>query len=167
MFIPDPGSWFLPISDPGSRIPDPGSRIPDLGSRILDPKKPTKERGEKKFLFCSHKFHKIDNYFSFEMLKKKIWVNFQKKELFNFLPKKLSLSSQKFGFGIRNSRSGIRDSRSGIRKKPIPDAGSRGQKGTGSRIRIRNTEQQIVEKVLNRFYSIVCKGLDFNLKKNC
>ncbi len=24
---PDPGSWFLPIPDPGSRIPDPGSRI--------------------------------------------------------------------------------------------------------------------------------------------
>ncbi len=32
MFIPDPGSWFLPIPDPGSRIPDPGSRIPDPGS---------------------------------------------------------------------------------------------------------------------------------------
>jgi len=28
---------------------------------------------------------------------------------------------------------------SGIRKKPIPDPGSRGPKGTGSRIRIRNT----------------------------
>jgi hypothetical protein len=28
---------------------------------------------------------------------------------------------------------------SGIRKKPIPDPGSRGQKGTGSRIRIRKT----------------------------
>jgi hypothetical protein len=28
---------------------------------------------------------------------------------------------------------------SGIRKKPIPDPGSRGQKGTGSRTRIRNT----------------------------
>ncbi len=23
IFIPDPGSWFLPIPDPGSRIPDP------------------------------------------------------------------------------------------------------------------------------------------------
>jgi hypothetical protein len=34
MFIPDPGSWFLPIPDPGSRIPDP--------------KTATKERGEKK-----------------------------------------------------------------------------------------------------------------------
>jgi hypothetical protein len=27
-----------------------------------------------------------------------------------------------------------------IRNKPIPDPGSRGQKGTGSRIRIRNTD---------------------------
>jgi hypothetical protein len=43
------------------------------------------------------------------------------------------------GSGIRDPRSGIRDPRSGIRKKPIPDPGSRGQKGTGSRIRIRNT----------------------------
>ncbi len=40
----------------------------------------------------------------------------------NFLPKKLSLSSQKYGFGIRDPGSG----------KPIPDPGSRGQKGTGS-----------------------------------
>jgi hypothetical protein len=34
---------------------------------------------------------------------------------------------------------------SGIRKKPIPDPGSqsRGQKGTGSRIRIRNTVRHL------------------------
>jgi hypothetical protein len=44
MFIPDPGSRFLPIPDPGSRISDPGSRIPDPGS-----KNSTKDRGEKKF----------------------------------------------------------------------------------------------------------------------
>ncbi len=36
MFIPDPGSWFLPIPDSGSRIPDPNTA--------------TKERGEKKFV---------------------------------------------------------------------------------------------------------------------
>jgi hypothetical protein len=30
--------------------------------------------------------------------------------------------------------------RSGIQKKPIPDPGSRGQKGTGSGIRIRDTD---------------------------
>jgi hypothetical protein len=42
----------------------------------------TKERGEKKFVvitfLCSIKFHKIANYFSFELLKKKIWANFQR-----------------------------------------------------------------------------------------
>ena len=59
MFIPDPGSRFLPIPDPGSRIPDP--------------KTATTERGEKKLVV-----HKIVNYFIFEMLKKKIWANFQR-----------------------------------------------------------------------------------------
>ncbi len=54
-------------------------RIPDLGSWIPDPKTATKEKDEKiicQTFFCSHKFHKIENYFIFEMLKKKIWVNF-------------------------------------------------------------------------------------------
>ncbi len=50
-----PGSWFLPI--------------PDLGSRIQNSNK----RGVKKIcytFFWSLKFHKIVNYFTFEMLKK-------------------------------------------------------------------------------------------------
>jgi hypothetical protein len=51
------------------------------------------------------------------------------KELYNFLPKKLSLRSPKYVFGIR-------DQRSRIQKKSIPDPGSwpRSQKGTGSQI---------------------------------
>jgi hypothetical protein len=64
-------------------------RISDVysGSRILvfnipDPKTATKERCGKKLVvlpfFCSHKFHKIENYFSFEMLKKEIWANLQR-----------------------------------------------------------------------------------------
>ncbi len=61
------------------------------------------------------------------MLKKKIWANFQR--ITELLPKKLSLSSQKYWFGIRDLGTG---------KKHIPDPGSRGQKGTESRIRIRN-----------------------------
>ncbi len=56
------------------------------------------------------------------------------KELQNFLPKKLSLSSPKFRFGIRDPRSG---SRKNLFR--IPDSVSRGQKSTGSRILIRNT----------------------------
>jgi hypothetical protein len=43
MFIPDPGSWLLPI-------PDPGPRIPDLGSRI---QKQVEKRGVKNFFFSN------------------------------------------------------------------------------------------------------------------
>jgi hypothetical protein len=68
-------------------VADPGclSRIPESAfypSRIPDPKTATKERGGKKFMIsngtflCSHKFHKIEDYFSFDVLKKKIWANF-------------------------------------------------------------------------------------------
>ena len=82
--MPDPLSWIPDlgsrISDPVSRISDPVSRIPDLRSRI---QKQQQKRGMKQKNFshnflCSHKFHKIENYFSFEVLKKKIWANFQK-----------------------------------------------------------------------------------------
>jgi hypothetical protein len=67
------------VADPGclSRIPDPDfypSRIPDLGLAM-------KDRGKKKF-FSYHFFGAINftklNYFIFEMLKKKIWANFQR-----------------------------------------------------------------------------------------
>jgi hypothetical protein len=69
-----PGSRILIFTHPGSRIPDPKTAI--------------KERGEKiccHTILCtgSHEFHKIVNYFSFEVLKKKIWANFQRNiELF-------------------------------------------------------------------------------------
>jgi hypothetical protein len=49
---------------------------------------------------------------------------------------------------------------SGIRKKPIPDPGSRGQKGTGSRIRIRNTDdgRHLGHKI--RAYAMMQVGRD-------
>jgi hypothetical protein len=53
------------------------------------------------------------------MLKKKIWSIF--KELYNFLPKNLSLSSQKYGFGIRDPEKNlfwIPDP--GVKKSPDP-----------------------------------------------
>jgi hypothetical protein len=92
MFILDPGSRFLPIPDPGSRIPDPGS------------KNSNKREGRKKFVvitfYVATNFTKLHIIFSFEVLKKKIWTNFQR--IIELFPKKLSLSSQKYGFGIRN-----------------------------------------------------------------
>jgi hypothetical protein len=59
-------------------------RIRDVypGSRILifthpRSKNSNKREGRKKF-FVIPSFHKIVNYFIFEMLKKKIWANFQR-----------------------------------------------------------------------------------------
>jgi len=83
--------------------------------------------------YVATKYNKIVNYFIFEVLQKKIFANFHKIiELFTKKICQKALQNMVLG-------SGIRDPRSGIRKKPIPDPGSRGQKGTGSRIRIRNT----------------------------
>jgi hypothetical protein len=73
------------VADPGclSRIPYPDfypSRIPDLVSRIQTQQQ--KRGGGGKlvvcYLFFSHKFHIIENYFIIEMPKKKIWANFQR-----------------------------------------------------------------------------------------
>ncbi len=57
------GSWFLPI--------------PDLGSKNSNKREGWKNICCRTF-FCSHKFHKIENYFIFKMLKKKNWANFQR-----------------------------------------------------------------------------------------
>ncbi len=39
-----------------------------------------------------------------------------------------------------------------IRKKPIPDPGSRGEKGSGSRIRIRNTVFMSLKAWFSEFF---------------
>ncbi len=116
-----PGSRILIFTHPGYRITDPGSRIPD-------PKTVPKERDEKNFVIILFSvvtnFTKLNTYYViFEMLKKKFGPIF--KELLKFVRKKFSICYQIYGFGIR-------DPRSGIRENPIPDPGSRGQKGTGS-----------------------------------
>ncbi len=76
----------------------PGSRIlifTHPGSRIQKQQQKREVKFRKKIscytFLCSHKFHKIVNYFSFEVLKKNIWANFQR--IIDFLPKKLSKSS--------------------------------------------------------------------------
>ncbi len=120
MFIPDPGSWFLPIPDPGSKNSNQRERWKKISIHTF---------------LCSHKFHKIVTYFSFEVLKKKIWANFQRIiELFtkNIVKKLWKIWSWDPG-------SEIRDPGSGKNLFRIPNPGSRGQKGTGSLIRIRNT----------------------------
>jgi hypothetical protein len=107
-----------------SWIPDPDFCL----SRIPDPKTATKERG-------GHKYHKIDNYCNFYLGPKKIWVYLQRIIELSTQKIVIKLSKLPMGYGF-----GIWDAKSEIRKKPISDAGSWGQKGTGSRIGIRNTE---------------------------
>jgi hypothetical protein len=71
----------------------------------------------------------------------------------------LSLSSQKYGFGIRDRE-----------KKPIPDPGyeSRGQKGTGSRIcntakhpllPKKHIQLSAVDKSRNRYGTFLIKNI--------
>jgi hypothetical protein len=111
MLIPDPG-YQLPIPDLGYRILDTGSQI----------QKQQQKRGvKKKFVVIpSHKFHKIEIILVLKCWRKKFGPIF--KELQNILPKKLSLSSPKYGFGIRDLGSGIRDPGAEIRD---PRSGSR------------------------------------------
>jgi hypothetical protein len=68
-----------------------------------------------------------------EQVKKKLWANLQGiMELFT--PKN----------SIKLSKIWVWNPRSGKNLFRIPDPGSRGQKGTGSRIRISNTDYKIV-----------------------
>ncbi len=66
--VADPGSWF------GSWISDSVSRIQSNNNN--------KRGGEKsKFcftFFCSHKFHKIENWYIFEQVQKKMLSNWQR-----------------------------------------------------------------------------------------
>ncbi len=98
----------------GMFIPDPDF----YPSRIS--KNSNKREGGKNCCYtflCSHKFHKIAHYFSFDVLKKKIWANFQRI---------MVLFTQKIVTKL--SKIWLWDPRSGIRKKPIPDPGSKGSK---------------------------------------
>jgi hypothetical protein len=119
------------VADPGclSRIQDPDF-YPDSGSRIPDPKTVTKERGEKNLLtyfFCSHKFHKIDYHVILEMLKEKIWADFQRivevftQKIFNMLS---NIWARDPGSEIRDPGSGKTYSGSriqGSKRHRIPD----------------------------------------------
>jgi hypothetical protein len=65
-------------------------------------------RGEKKFVFitlCSYKFHKIANYFSFGVLKKKSWATFQR--IIELFTQKIVTKLSKIW--VWNLRSEIRD----------------------------------------------------------
>ncbi len=114
---------------PGSQIPDPDfypSRIPDLGSQIPDPgsKNSNKREGWKKITFlCSHKFHKLEHYFSLEVLKKKIWSNFHRIiELFT--QKIVTKLSKVWVWDPGSGKNLFRIPDPGVKKAPDPGSGS-------------------------------------------
>jgi hypothetical protein len=115
------------VADPGclSRIlifTHPGSWI----------QKQQQKRGVKKNLlsyvtiFCRHKFHKIENYFSFEMLKKKNLGQFSKNYR-TFYPKNCQQDLKNMGLG------------SEIQDPEKTNPGSQIQGSKRHRIRIRDT----------------------------
>ncbi len=73
------------------------------------------------FVATNLKFHKIEYYFIFEMLKKRIWANFQR--IFEVFTQKLV---------IKLSKIWVKDPGSEIRKKPIPDPGVKKAPSPGS-----------------------------------
>jgi hypothetical protein len=97
------------VADPGclSKIPDPDF----YPSRIPDPKTGRKKGVKKIFLSNIFLLPKCKIILFLNCSRKKFGPNF--KELWNFLPKKLSLNSQKYEFGIQGSK-----------RHPIPDPGS-------------------------------------------
>jgi hypothetical protein len=110
------------------------SRIQNLGSHIY--KQQQKGGVKKKIFVILYLWPQISQnlkLFYFEMLKKKNLVQFSKNYI---ITQKIvtKLRSQKYGLGDPGSE--IRDPEKNI---PYPGFQSRGQKGTGSRIRISNT----------------------------
>ncbi len=70
--------------------------------------------------FCGHKFHKIENYFIFELLKNKIWTNFQRiKEL--FIKKIVTKLSQIWVWDPGKIYPGYRIPDQGSKRHRIPD----------------------------------------------
>ncbi len=152
--MPDPGSWILFITYPGSRIPDLGSRI----------QKQQQKRGLKKnllsYLFLKPKISQNIKLFYFWNAEEK---NLLKKNLLSylFLKPKISQSIKLFYFWNAEEKNLFKFLKNyktftqkivtkftkiwvwypgyEIRKKPSPDPRSMGQKGTGSWIRIHNT----------------------------
>ncbi len=87
------------------RVADPGflSRIQiffhsECG--ISDPATARNRSGKSKlvfYFFCSHKFHKIENWLTFELVQKKIRVNWQR--ILAFLPQKIVTKLQNIQVG--------------------------------------------------------------------
>jgi hypothetical protein len=74
-------------------------------------------------MLCSHKFHKIENYFSFEVLQKKIWANFQR-ILELFIQKIVTKLSKIWVWDPGSGKNLFLIPDPGVKKSPDPGSGS-------------------------------------------
>jgi hypothetical protein len=124
--------WQIQDVYPGSRIlifTHPGSRISDPGSKNSNKRERWKKISCHTFL-CSHKFHKIVNYFSFEVLNKKMWASFQR--IITIYQKNCQKALKNMVLGSADPGSEIRDLGSGKNLFRIPDPGVKKAQDPGS-----------------------------------
>jgi hypothetical protein len=75
------------------------------------------------YLLCSHKFHEIENYFSFEVVKKKNLGQFSKNYI-TFYPKIVTKLSKTWVRDPGSGKTPFRIPDPGIKKAPDPGSGS-------------------------------------------
>jgi hypothetical protein len=96
--------------------------IPDRGSKNRN-----KRQGWKKIfcqtIFCSHKLHKTQYYFIFDMLKKKIWPNFPR-IIEVFTQKIVTKPSKIWVWDPGSGKNLFRIPDPGVKKAPDPGSGS-------------------------------------------
>ncbi len=116
-------------------------------SRIRNQQQQQKRRWKNLVFFCSHKLHKIENYLILKQVKTIFLPIHSKNYSSTFYLKKLSLSSQKYGFRIRDP------------EKPIPDPRSRDQRGTESGFRNTGEHELLERKKKGIFSHFLLRGL--------
>jgi hypothetical protein len=116
--VADPRSWFLPIPNTGCRIPYLGSRISDPGSKNSNKREGWNKKIFLIIFYVATNFTKLKIILVLKCWRKKFRQIF--KELRNFLHKKMSLSFQKYGFGIRGQK-GTVSRIPGSKRHRIPD----------------------------------------------
>ncbi len=103
-------------------------------------------------IFCSHKYYKIVNNFIFEQVKEILFSQNTK-----------NYSTRRIASRIKNIILG-----SGIRKKTYPGSQIQGQKGTGSRIRIRDTVKKMSVPVAKPSrLALGCTSFNATLQSSC
>jgi hypothetical protein len=116
------------------------------------------------YLFCSHKYHKIENYFILELVK--IFYCHFTKNYCNFYPKNChkALKNMGLGSGIRDPRPRIRDPEKtflipdpGVKNSPDPGSGSATLIFTDTRISVKVWSRRWMVQQLHPKYKRECR----------